>query len=257
MCDRKAKYAWLVALALILCVGVGCDGTSVTGSQESGSQLDDTPRGNGEAEDAALWLSGELVAPEDLYKELRAGYKAIRARFAHEIPSLDRVTFVAPWVSGRLLVKLSDEDQERLRRGEYTDLDDLNSTYCVAKVDTSLLRLRWVQLIFEGRLHPDRLAEIYREVESLESVSPNGKWNNRYGNYPWIVENTLTFLFREGWGDCPAGCFGHRFWYFRVKGGHVEYVGTYTTEEPKPDWWDEASSAYLAMTGEALDSRAW
>lgn len=48
------------------------------------------------------------------------------------------------------------------------------------------------------------------------------------------------YLFRQGRGDCPAGCTENDFWYFKVTGNQVTYLGHWRRLAPLPDWWDEA-----------------
>ena len=242
----------LLAAILIPCIwiSIGCD-SSTSPSKQVRSVFDLTPRDNPEAEAAALWLSGDLVAPTDLYNELLNGYSRIRSAWADSIPELDQAVFVSPWIPGELLVKLTDDAIAELRRGEYHDLDSLNSYYRVAQIDTHLIDfIGWMHLKFEGRLHPERVSEDYSQVPSLLYAEPNGTWNNQAGNYPWHIDGGISYLFRYGWGDCPAGCIYNQFWYFKFKGimGSIEYVGTFVMgEDPEPDWWDEAKTAYEAM----------
>ncbi len=250
MQHRRAASVILAAI-LIPCIWItiGCD-SSTSPSKQVSSIFDLTPRDNPEAEAAALWLSGDLVAPTDLYEELFSGYSRIRGAYADSIPELNQVTFVSPWMPGELLLKLTDDAIAELRRGEYHDLDSLNTYYRVAEIDTHLIDfIGWMHLIFEGRLHPERLAEEYGQVPSLLMAEPNGTWSNQADNYPWLIDGGISYLFRYGWGDCPAGCIYNQFWYFKVReiSGYVEYLGTFVSGEgPEPDWWAEARAAYDA-----------
>lgn len=250
MRPRLAVSAVLVVF-IIPCVwmALGCD-SSTSPSKQVRSIFDLTPRDNFEAEAAALWLSGDLVAPTDLYDDLLLGYSRIGSAFADSIPELNHVVFVSPWMPGELLVKLTEDAIDELRRGEYHDLDSLNAYYHIAEIDTHLIDfIGWMHLKFEGRLHPERLAEDYGEVPSLLFAEPNGIWNNQADNYPWLIDGGISYLFRNGWGDCPAGCIYNQFWYFKVpeKFGAIEYLGTFVPrEDPEPDWWAEAKRAFDA-----------
>jgi hypothetical protein len=248
---RKICF-FVLAVAGVSVAVLGCEDTVTPQSSKSPSSiLDQTPRADGEAEAVALWLSGELVAPQSTYEKVHNGLDAVRRDFGDSIPALTRTYFVAPWVPGELLLILTEDAWAALRRGEYHDLDSLNAYYRATKVDTSLIpsfRLMIVQ--FEGRLHPERLAEAYAKVPSLERADPNGQWNNTSDVYPWLAGDGMTFLFREGWGDCPSGCIYNQFWYFRVNGENAEYVGTFVArEDPVPPWWEEAKTAFDAKRG--------
>lgn len=40
-------------------------------------------------------------------------------------------------------------------------------------------------------------------------------------------QDAIYLVFWEGWGDCPAGCINHRYYYFMVKEGVASQVGEY------------------------------
>ena len=254
-CRRRSMFARSCTFALLVAAAIasviGCEDSSAPQlTTHPVSILDQTPRTNSEAEAAALWLSGDLVAPQDTYEALRDAFGLVRGEFSDSIPALEQIVFVAPWVPGEVLVKLLPDAVSQVRRGEHTDLDSLNTFYRATSTDTTLLRIRWMRIDFEGRLHPERLAEAYAAVPSLENAEPNGQWFNERDNYPWLLDDGVSLLFREGWGDCPSGCIFNQFWYFRVKDDNVEYVGTFVRgQDPFPDWWDEAKTAYETKQG--------
>jgi len=206
--------------------------------------LDQTPRENYEAECLALHLSGELVAPTDLYELSRDALKDIRDGFRDSIPELNTVRFVAHWAPGEMLVRLTEEATNRFRGGTYHDLDSLNTYYRLTNIDTALFHYQLYTAVyeFEGRLHPERLGDAYSVVPSVERASPNHiVLMHDYNAYPKLTGDGIAFLFRYGWGDCPSGCLYNRFWFFKWVAGDIKYVGThFPREEPAPDWWDEA-----------------
>jgi hypothetical protein len=74
-------------------------------------------------------------------------------------------------------------------------------------------------------------------------VEPNGYGGDWSNVYPCVDPDQRTYLFKEGSGDCPAGCITNEFWYFRITDG-IEYVGTFKLrEDPEPAWWPEAKRA--------------
>lgn len=245
---EKRRFILLITVPVIVALAACENSTKPVVSNVRVSILDQTPKEDYEAEAAALWLSGDLVAPEEIYRTLHKAYAAVRGGFSDSIPALTRASFVAPWEPGKLLVKVSEGARAELRRGDYGDLDSLNTFYRSTRIDTSLLAaIRWMIIGFEGRLHPERLKEAYESIPSVENASPNTMWNNTRDNYPWLLDDGVTLLFREGWGDCPSGCIDNQFWYFRVTGTNVQYVGTFVRrQDPYPSWWDEAKIAYEA-----------
>ena len=202
------------------------------------------PLENDEAEWLALYLSRDLVAPLDLYERVNHDLQAIRSAYGDLEPPLQGA-FREWWAPGILQVGLTDQAVSDYRAGTYTDLDELNRLFQLDRInENSLDRSGWLTLHFRGCLHPARLEEFYSNVGSIEGTSI--WWFCCDGDriYPWYANDKLTYLFREGWGDCPAGCIYSRYWYFRTSDdGSVEYVGSYTPseDEAEPAWWAEAS----------------
>lgn len=225
-----------------------CDSATAPKKKIPGlSPVIDYPRPDKEAEEAALWLSGELEAPEELYVRIRNELIKIRSQYLLVIPEVG-ITFQPPWIPGVLLAKVTDEAKQQIRLGEYHDLDSLNAYYHLAKLDTNILftNLNMVILKFKGRLHPEVLSVPYGSVSSVIRASPNGRIGDFSNFYPWTYENGMTYLFRKGEGDCPAGCIESYFWYFKVSDlGIVNYFGTWKGGDlPVPAWWAEAKVAY-------------
>jgi hypothetical protein len=202
------------------------------------------PLENEEAEWLALYLSRDLVAPPDFYERVKNDLQTIRTGYQDLDPPL-MGRFFNYWSPGILTVLLNDEAAGRYEAGTFTDLDELNAAFQLDWINDAVFDIgNTLTLHFKGRLHPKRLAEFYESIESLDHVSVT-----HYGCcdgdrvYPWYAYGKLTYLFREGWGDCPAGCTYERFWYFRTDGeGAVDYVGSYTPPEGDevPPWWPEA-----------------
>jgi hypothetical protein len=107
----------------------------------------------------------------------------------------------------------------------------------------------FIILSFEGRLHPERLAELYMKIPSVVSAGPNhffGDWSNVY---PWFIDDGLSYLFREAWGDCPSGCMYSCYWYFEATISGVNSIGTWCPPGPEPEWWEEAKIALFHYWG--------
>jgi hypothetical protein len=188
----------------------------------------------------ALWLSEDLRAPSHLYNTIVVQLSAIRREFDERIPQVG-IGFRPPWVPGMILLKVTDEAKELLRRGEYRDLDSLNSALELAEMDTSLLgAINVIDLTFEDHLHPERLSEMYERIPTVVRAAPNGYIGDSSNAYPWGQGSHITYLFREAWGDCPSGCIVSRYWYFECSGGDFSYVGYWGGSTPEPEWWEEA-----------------
>ncbi|MGB7062910.1 MAG: hypothetical protein WBF13_11235 [Candidatus Zixiibacteriota bacterium] len=202
-----------------------------------------TPKADEEAELIALCLSGELVAPDGLYEQVRRDLATIRATFGDTIELIDQIRFSPPWSPGFLMIGFDVTAVEQIRSGQYHAWDELNEKYEVMTIDTMLLD--WIGLAtlsFKGRLHGHRLAELYGVLPGTWTVNPSysrGDLPNVYCRQTW---EGMTYLFRYGWGDCPSGCIYSEFWYFRVDDNLPAFVGHWAPhQEPNvPEWWEEA-----------------
>jgi hypothetical protein len=208
------------------------------------------PRENSEAERAAVWLSGELVAPEDLYLAIKTDLEAIRTGYGDNITELD-IGFKEPWQLSAILLGVTDLGREKLRDGHWPEFSALNDQFQLSELDTTRLeRMNLAILTFEGRQHPDRIADPYSALEGVRHAEPNHRCCDWSNVYPWQLDEGMTYLWRSAWGDCPAGCIHSHFWYFRVTDAGIEYVGTYELRvDPEPPWWDEAKTAYEFFRG--------
>ncbi len=247
MLPKIITVSTIVALMLLSC----CDSDPPMSPRNKlpPGPFDVTPREHGEAEIVALWLSGELIAPQELYEEIRDGLTELREQFKDSIPAV----YYQPrphWVSGEIAGMFSEEAAVRVRSGTYSDMDSLNEALRLSRMDTLNVdwynpKLLYFHLYFEGRLHPERLIEMYERIPSLLWVDNGYVFiGDRSQYYPWVIDDGVSYLFREAWGDCPAGCIYSEFWYFREVNSTIEYVGHWDRQaEPPPSWWDEAKTA--------------
>jgi hypothetical protein len=150
--------------------------------------MNSTPRDNKEAEEAALWLSSSLVAPDTLYLTVLEHLAYIRGEHGDTIPQLNQVRFTPPWVTDRVMLLLTQGATERFQSGEYDDLDSLNSS--LGLVSMERLFDTWFILRFRGRLNPHRLLDLYMAEPTVISGEPDtymGDWPNVY---PWVQTDT-------------------------------------------------------------------
>ena len=238
---RKLAINIFLSLILVILLASSCE-RSVSPNKRSAIDLgaykwdlERSPRENREAEEMALWLSDRLVAPEHLYQTILYQLAAIRAEYGDSIPQLKEISFRAKWAIGELLILLTIEARDLFWIGKYHDWDFLNEYLKLKKMDTCC---GWNHLVFEGRLHPEYLVDLYVTVASVEYAQPNHRYGDGSTIYPSFSENGITYLFREAWGDCPSGCIHERFWCFKAKGFDIEYIGYWDPDsEPEPDWW--------------------
>ena len=239
---RKLMVNCLV-LAAVFC---GCDSDPVTRS--SGSALPDlsvTPMENAEAELAALWLSGEIVAPTSLYERIRDDLAMIRAEWGDSVPETE-VTFRMWWEPSILEAGFSGPTFDSIMDSTYHAWDSLNEFYRLTDYSSSFSP--FVRLSFEGRLNALRLVDIYKGLPGMFWVA-----NSEYvGDWPVMLpvkdRRTMKYFFRNAWGDCPSGCLYSDVFYFTVVDDSVDYVGAVLYDE-----WEQADTVvWLDTLGAAF-----
>lgn len=151
---------------------------------DSCSDISKTPREDREAEEAVLWLTGSLVASDSMYSRVLGDLASIRSQYGDSIPQVRSLSFRPPWIIGELVVRLTQEGNDRFLRGEYRDLDSLNSDFGVTEVKHILKSV--LLLKFSRRLNPYRLADIYEQVESVLYANPDHFYGDYPNIYPWI-----------------------------------------------------------------------
>lgn len=240
----------MTILALLL-LAAGCSGSDLAPAGRNGVVTD--PAAQEEAELAALWLSGDVTAPEDLTSTIHDDLAAIRTAYPYPGGDVNTsIRFRTPWVPTMLGVHFTDEAKARIREGTYYEFYELNHKFGVTDIDTSnLWLLSSVWLHFNGYVNPLALSLIYEALDGVTRAGPNYYAGDGSCVYPWKVEGGMTYLFRSASGDCLAGCMRSTFWYFRVPdGGDIEYVGSYESDSGiVPSWWHEAKTAYDNFRG--------
>ena len=148
-----------------------------------------TPRENREAEEAALWLTGSLTAPDEVYSMLLGHFRDIRDEFGDQIPKLRSTPFRSSWDSQALIMTVTEQAMQRFETGEFHDLDSLNTLYGVTWIQ-ALAGAPRLLLRFEGRYNPYRLAEVYQSIACVEEGEPMffARSPSEWGNLvPWVV----------------------------------------------------------------------
>ena len=255
---KKFNYVSVVLLILVVLLAVACEKRRTTEPDpgfsppdEEINPLDLTPRENAEAEEAALWLSNEIVAPQDLYEKVLKGFNLLRGKYADSIPEVN-IPFKFPTGTNGILMGIDSLAAGLIRSGIYDAWDSLNAYYRSFQIDTSDWSygnsfIFYVTISFEGRLNTYRLCDLYEKLPGVIWASAGGYVGDWPCTYPWIDSTVnLTFLVRNAWGDCPAGCIMSHYYYFKMKSGDIDYIGDWEFSYPlsPPEWWDEAKVAF-------------
>jgi hypothetical protein len=134
--------------------------------------------------------------------------------------------------------------------GTYHYWDSLNTIYQLDTIKTRLIShadILSVYLLFDGRLNGYILSNFY-------GIMP-GVWH--FENRAVLFDESRLYIGRDnsgqicfladiGWGDCLAGCTGHKYFYFRQEWDRDNriyryiFVGSFKYGEPTAEWWAEA-----------------
>lgn len=231
----------LFMAGLLLWPGCSRSPQSPDGNPPPGGSLDEY---TAEAGEMALVESGRLDPPPELAEAIAADLGGIRNRFGDEFPEVREIRFRPPWVTGAVIVCFTGPWLEDARHGRFPAWDELNARFEVSRIDSlvDLGNLGFVVLQSGRLLNPECMARAYVCISGVFDASPNGYVGDISTIHPRTVPLGHTYLFREGGGDCPAGCTENWYWYFRCLGGPAEFVGYWDAQEdPPPDWWAEAS----------------
>lgn len=154
----------------------------------------------------------------------------LEARAAYEtLPGIS-------WASLRgsfILIGGDGDTLASMRTGTYTAWDDLNCLYDLDSIRfLSDFRPRYVTLRSQYKLNPLRLAGAYSRLPGVRYAEPDRISGDGPGIHVYGYGETLDYIFRDAWGDCPAGCMEEHFWGFRSIAGHVQYLGEWNEYPP-------------------------
>ena len=226
----------VLLLLLVSCILASCS------SPFGNRNIDLTAEDYKEAELIALCLSGELVAPNNLYNQVLEDLADIRSTYGDSFGSIQRIRFRSPWVAGNLIISFDSSAAQMVADGEYHAWNQLNEQFQVTDIDTSSIKYQWVLLTFNDRYHPRRVAEEYKDLPGVRYAEPNGIMGDFSNIYPKESLRGITYLFREGSGDCPSGCIFNLYWYFVPEWNRPMLRGYWDPqqESKEPYWWNEA-----------------
>ena len=127
--------------------------------------------------------------------------------------------------------------------GEYSEWDRLNEEYGIEEIDLYLIdSIKVVLIYFSEDLNPKILGRLYKDLPGIEYVEPDSLIGDSYNVYPRQTDSGMTYLFYNGWGDCPSGCINRYYWYVSCINNNCTILGQFlsSSNSNKPYWWDEA-----------------
>ena len=262
----KRTLAVILLIGLIICI-IQC--SSSTGPEDDADSelnklLNLTPRVDREAELAALWLSGDLVAPESLYLQIRDAYSQIRSEYNSFFLIQRRIGFEMQETESHIILHLDNNGVDLIRAGTHSDFNKLNQQLRTTELDTSNINNSedpYIEVYFNGRLNPDRLIEYYQDVNFIISVEVPENSDPGSNFYPWYVDGELVFLLYNSGYPGYVNYKYEQYYYFKPDNDSYYFVGVFDlVDEVIPEWWDEIKyvrCAFMGLGDNACDAYDW
>lgn len=201
-----------------------------------------TPRRDRSLEALALHLEGDrITASGEMYERVVSDVQAIHATHA----SLANIGFF-PQNDGKTLILTPDAlTTQSIQNSQYTAWDCLNSFYGLESLNLSDFEFtdQIVTLELKGLYNTRSIAAVYARLPGIKNAQANGYGGDRSTICAQRDGSTITYVFDERGGDCPAGCTEHDAHAFRSTApGQIEPIGAWNdhdlaTAPPPPDWY--------------------
>lgn len=100
--------------------------------------------------------------------------------------------------------------------------------YSTGSLDLDRLLL---QLCFDRHVNVPAAAAAYSELDGIEASGPNHLIGDGPNIHAIREGDTWYVVFRDAWGDCPAGCTGERLSFYTVANGAATLVSPEEAED--------------------------
>ncbi|MBE7481491.1 MAG: hypothetical protein HS104_16110 [Polyangiaceae bacterium] len=228
---------------------LGCSGPAQVDSesscpdyspQASPGEISKSPRPDGAAEILAIETADAFVAPDALYERIAAELPAIAALQ----PAVAGMWPLSTSQHNVLDVVFDASGWEAWQSASYDAWDCPNQAYGVTKVEAvGGVGARRVALTFgDKRFHMAKLAAEYAALPHVTNARQDLPWTDAPDVCLEIQGDVHVYLFDQASGDCPAGCYKHKVYGFRVAPGVVvTSLGTWdsTVSPAPPSWYTE------------------
>ena len=192
-----------------------------------------------EAIEFAIWLSGELEAPDSLVTELLYNLNYLRYKFGSAFPIVnDAGRFLPPWKLSQVSCKVDSTTARLINDDVYMGWDILPLSLHPDNIIQYPDNLGWCLIGFNEIYHPNRLSESYSTLLGFIICEPNRMDFAGLSGYPFfpaINNGTISYLY-----PYPAGMTQY-YYYFESEGEEPRFIGMWDRiNEAEPDWWPEA-----------------
>ena len=184
----------------------------------------------------------DIPQRNQLIGEIEGVLSLIRAAY----PPMNEIHTKEPVEPGMLLIYPEPDLYEMLKEmlqdkpGQirfetgYAEFDALNAKLGVQEVLLVGDFLRVVIFFFDERLNLRVASEAYSMVKGVQRVAAEGPLGTSTDIQAFKQGETWYFIFRNGWGDCPAGCVYQELFCFIVTGTDVEMIPTAQAQTMPP-----------------------
>jgi len=197
-----------------------------------------------EAQLIAIYISEEIRPPLPLARNIEKHLTEIRVKYEGLDSIITHISFRPPWVPSCIIVGVDTTTDQMIRNGSYHAWDELNKEYQVSEIRLNQFDTPtpYAVLYFDGILHSRLLANFYTNLPGVRYAERNGYLGDFSNVYPRNTATGFSYLFRNGWGDCPSGCTYSKYWYFVIEPTGPRLIGSWNTQEQsaQPSWWNEA-----------------
>ncbi len=238
----------VIGIALLIIV-LACSGEKGIGPVTPEEPTAHEPWSDEEAENLAWLISGYTWAPRDLYERISADLDTIRERWGdsvvftypggYTVNILMRCRHHSNWDPGDVWFEVEESTFDKIKNGEYDAWDSLNQIFGA----TGAISYLYAHVHSDDRVNPLRMIEAYERLPGIRHGWSPGGWA---GDPPKVHAMQFNwgigYLFEYGFGDCPAGCLSHAYYFFRSYENRIDYAGWYGeySDSLEPGWWDEA-----------------
>lgn len=217
-----------------------------------------------EAQEMALYYSGELRPPKNLTRQISRELNLLRNTWQGSIPGVTTI-FLTPWGrTSRVDLRVDDTAFASIMNGQNTAWNELCEKFNLTfRQINRVFRANSIGVSSEDPLHPSRLAELFTELPYVNSVGPIPRgWRpcpmivrfddggtskhfvsvfclieTHYSYYYFIVDSAAAHLIGE-FSECPPNydsLYSHYFENFDVLEAIEDSI-----EQSRPAWVDTA-----------------
>lgn len=185
-----------------------------------------------EAQEMALFYSGQLRPPDSLTQRISRELSLLREEWQDSIPGVSTI-FLTPWHrTSRVNVKVDDTGFTLIMRGQNEAWNDLCEKYNLTYRQMEGFTINTIGIFSEDPFHPRRLAGLFAELPHVNSAYPVPR---AWGSCPLIVRFDDGGISKYFVGVFCLIETHFTYYYFIVDGAAAHLIGEFTECPPNQD----------------------